>query len=374
MSTYTFTPPAFLKEFDAETIQQKMMDALPEDIDDMPGGFPYDMTYPSALEFDRFANYALVLVIRSMFAQYAVSDDLDLIGLEHGITRKPARAATAILTVRGAIGTIIPEGTAFCTPATQSTPSIVFLADEEHQITTGTELVEVTAQEAGTSSNTMEGTITLLQVPIEGITSVTNAESVHDGTDVESDDDLRERIIAACQSPISYVGNPSDYVRWAMEVPGVGSAVCISEYLGAGTVALVIKDASGEPAGQSILDDVYDHIAKTVDSLERLAPIGATLTVMAPEVLQVAFSATIYKVDGYDFETVSEAARAAIETYLSETAIEEGVLRYASCFAIIKDTAGVKDLGSLTINGGVANIAVAKTQYPSVSGWTMTEG
>ena len=48
--SYEFTPPEFVDGAEPEEIQQRMMDALPDGIDDMPGGFPYDFTMPTAIE------------------------------------------------------------------------------------------------------------------------------------------------------------------------------------------------------------------------------------------------------------------------------------------------------------------------------------
>ena len=45
-----FNRPEFLEGNSAEEIHERMMNNLPDDIDDMPGGFPYDMTMPAALE------------------------------------------------------------------------------------------------------------------------------------------------------------------------------------------------------------------------------------------------------------------------------------------------------------------------------------
>lgn len=55
-NTITFTAPDFLKKYVAEDIQERMMKELPAGMDDMPGGFPYDFTMPSALVMEEFAN------------------------------------------------------------------------------------------------------------------------------------------------------------------------------------------------------------------------------------------------------------------------------------------------------------------------------
>ena len=55
-----FTPPEFIDNNTPEEIQSRMMNALPEGIDDMPGGFPYDFTMPTAIEKSELIQFHLV--------------------------------------------------------------------------------------------------------------------------------------------------------------------------------------------------------------------------------------------------------------------------------------------------------------------------
>ena len=49
----------------------------------------------------------------------------------------------------------------------------------------------------GRQPNVNAGTIVLMSEPVEGIRTVTNKEKATGGTEEESDDDLRERILEA---------------------------------------------------------------------------------------------------------------------------------------------------------------------------------
>ena len=75
-----FINPDFIDNNSAEEIHARMMLALPSDIDNMPGGFPYDFTKPAALEKDEFINYHLVRSLMIAFPQYAWDEWLDLHG------------------------------------------------------------------------------------------------------------------------------------------------------------------------------------------------------------------------------------------------------------------------------------------------------
>jgi uncharacterized phage protein gp47/JayE len=367
----TFIYPDFVLGADAEEIQARMMEALPEDIDDMPGGFPWDFTMPTALVLSEFVQDRLVRALQAMFPQYSWGDWLDMHGQRINVPRRDARHATGTVRVTGSIGTVIPAGTQFCTPATDYAESILYTADEEAVILTGEVSIPVTAAAAGSSSNVMAGAISLAVRPVPGITSIQNDAAITDGTDKEDDETYRERILEYYRAELLFVGCPADYVRWAKEVAGVGNAVCIPEWNGPGTVKLVITDAEGEPASQSILADVYAHIAATPDSLGRLAPIGATLTVVAPLPVDIAYVVQVRLGSGYILEDVEDAIASNLEAYYDE-AITDGELKYADCFAIITNTEGVYDATALTLNGGTANIPITRSQYPRTASLSVT--
>lgn len=62
-----FSAPDWLKTETAEQIQARMMESLPPDIDDTEGGFPWDFTYPTALEKDELLNFHLVETLVFIF-------------------------------------------------------------------------------------------------------------------------------------------------------------------------------------------------------------------------------------------------------------------------------------------------------------------
>lgn len=66
-----FVAPEFVGYSEPEEIQQRMMSALPDGIDDMPGGFPYDFTMPTAIEKSELIQFHLVRTLMLMFPQYA---------------------------------------------------------------------------------------------------------------------------------------------------------------------------------------------------------------------------------------------------------------------------------------------------------------
>ena len=365
MSIPEFVPPSFLNGQDAETIHKRMMENLPPDIDDMENGFPWDFTKPTALEKAEMLEFHLVETLKIMFPMWAYDEWLDYHAKGRGITRKPANAASGELLITGIPGTTIPAGFKFAAPATADSPAIEYETTEKFTIgEDGTVRVQVTAVEPGTKGNVPANTVTLMMTPIKGITSVNNEAAITGGTEVESDDELRNRIMEIdAASEASFVGSDGDYKRWAEEVPGVGTALVMPEWAGPGTVKVVVIDANGQPANQAIITAVYNNIMSPDDRLQRKAPIGATVTVEAPTAKEINYSFTLELKAGENQETVLERFKAQLRTYYVE-AKKEGVVRYNKVSSILTNTEGVKDFTGLTMNGGTINIELGEDEYP----------
>lgn len=365
MSIPEFIPPSFLSDQDAETIHKRMMENLPPDIDDMENGFPWDFTKPTALEKAEMLEFHLVETLKIMFPMWAYDEWLDYHAKGRGITRKPANAASGELLITGISGTTIPAGFKFAAPATADTPAIEYQTTEKYTIgEDGTVRAQITAVEAGPKGNVPANTVTLMMTPIKGITSITNEANITGGTEVENDDELRNRIMEIdAASEASFVGSDGDYKRWAEEVPGVGTALVMPEWAGPGTVKVVVIDSNGQPANAAIIAAVYDNIMSPGDRLQRKAPIGATVTIEAPTAKELNYTFTLELKAGENQETVLERFKAQLRTYYVE-AKKDGVVRYNRVSSILTNTDGVKDFTDLTINGGTVNIDLEEDEYP----------
>lgn len=367
MSTPVFEAPSWLQDQDADTIHQRMMDALPADIDNTQGGFPWDLTRPTALEKAEMLEFHLVETIKLMFPAWAYAEWLDLHARRNNLTRKPATSAYGALNVTGIAGTEIPAGFIFAVPAVGARPAVEFYTEEDATIgEDGAVAVGVIAVEPGAGGNVPAGSISIMAQPMKGITGITNPERTSGGTETESDDSLRERIAEAEQAAeASFVGCDGDYIRWAKEVPGVGTAFVVPQWNPEqkNSVKVAVLDANGEPANDRIIEDVYAHIMAPDNRIERKAPIGALVTVAPPTVKNItyAFKATLRA--GYDGKTVVSDLTESIRQYYT-TAKSESLVKYNEIHAIITRSPGVYDFTGLTINGGTVNIALADDEYP----------
>ncbi len=385
---YPYTPPAFLQGQSADEIHQRMMNALPIDIDKGEGQIPWDFTRPSALEKAEFVEFELNETIKIMFPQWAYDEWLDLHAEQQGITRRAANKATGYVTVHAAPGTAIPSGFLFATPASQ-TPSILFETLEDITITGEPNEkglvafdMQIQAVEGGKSGNVPADSVKLMVKPLSGISFITNREATSGGAPEESDDELRERVLDTAQRGISYVGCDADYIRWAKEVPAVGQAIVQPEWNDpnlppeyhyiedgetkcAGAVRLIIIDSNGEPANQQILDAVYNHIISPQNRIARLAPIGAHVTVAPPSPVRIDISALVIYDEGENPETVKARFMENLKSYWI-TAAEEGSVKYVSIGARLEETRGIANYSakSLTVNGGKNDIPIAVGEFP----------
>ena len=364
--SYEFTPPEFVDGAEPEEIQQRMMDALPDGIDDMPGGFPYDFTMPTAIEKSELIQFHLVRTLMLMFPQYAWGDWLDLHAAAAGIERRPAGYASGSVTVTGDPGTVIPDGAIFCTEATDSTPALEYAADSMAIIPeSGSVTVEVTAVEAGRESNTKKNTVVFALTSIKGLSTVNNPDDITGGTDVESDEDLLERIEEEnFRDVATFIGNDSDYIRWAKEVVGVGDCIVVPTWNGPGTVKLIIVDSNGEPANARLIEAVYDHIVSPHDRSLRLLPTAcAELTVEAATTKKISYTCTglVYD-DTTDIPTIVSQFKELVMKEYSEAKVE-GILVYNQVRPLITDIPGVSDFDTFLMNGAEENIPLSNDEY-----------
>lgn len=360
-----FTMPDFMEGTTADEIHQRMMNNLPDDIDDMPGGFPYDMTMPAAVEKEELINYHLVRALMIAFPQYAWDDWLDLHGQQVHLERHDEGYAQGTVTVEGTAGVEIPAETVFCTAATDTGPSIEFSTDEDAVIPDeGVIDIAVTAVESGTESNVRADTVVLMLKPLNGITSVRNMDSITGGTERESNDDFFDRIAAEYDNSLTYLGNDNDYIRWSKEA-GAGDCIVDSAADGPGTVTLILVDGNGQPANQALIDAVYDYIVSEDDRSKRLLPTAcAKLTCKAATNVEVTYSITGLSYDETTtIDQIKEDFSTLVKTVYTE-AKTENVLRYNDVRPLIAQISGVVDFDSFLMNSGIENIILAKDEYP----------
>lgn len=267
-----------------------------------------------------------------------------------GLTRKAATYAVGVLQVQG-------TGTVTTGDLFETENGAQFAATETVE-TVGSGNVEIMAVAAGNAGVVGAGTITQMPVTLAGIVACNNPEPTHDGYDAESDDSLRQRYYAKIRTPDSGA-NKYAYRNWALEVPGVGDAEVFPLGHGANTVDVVIIDTDRLPASSDLVADVQAYIdPESSGRGEGRAMMGAHCYVSSAAGQTINLTGKLI-INGNQ-TAVEATAKAAVKRYLVSIAYSGYSVSYAQINSAILETAGVLDVENLTVNGGMANIAVAE--------------
>ena len=372
MAIVPFKPPEWLGGMSSRSIQERMMQNLPLDIDKTEGGFVWDLMFPTALEKAELLQFHLIRTLHMMHHMWAEGRWLDYHAHENGLVRKPKNKAYGTITITGQKRTAIPKGFVFSVPSDGGVPAIDFETLDVAVINeNGVARIAIQALEGGTKSNVAADTIVIMRSPIKGIIKITNEEPLTGGVEEESDASLRERIDdLLAGNGDSYVGNNADYVRWAKEVPGVGFAYTIPNYNGINSVKVVVVDANGSPANAQIIEAVRVHIFGTDrKDINRLAPVGLVdFLVSAPSPVVVDYKLFVRLNPRTNRDAFIQSFKSALLAYYQEISkdAEEGrrCLKYIMVAAILARLPSVDDFKNFRMNGSMDNILYSEEEYP----------
>lgn len=359
----------------ADAIHDRMLNNAPADINTIEGDIYWDTTRPTAETVAEMVHMKLIPALFQGFAQTASGAFLDLHGDEFGAHRKDPNISTGTITVTGSPGTRILKGSVFTTQATEDAEAIEFVTTSDGVIgASNTANIPIAAVVAGNGGNVAAGAITHIKSTTPGLQSVTNPTATANGTDEETDDAYRKRVIFAKREKAES-GNKVDYMRWALEVPGVGYVYVTPIWDGPGTVKVTILDEHREPAGSTLLQTVQTYISpKDSRDGDGQAPVGAVVTVTTPTIKTINIAADITTQAGADTDTIKEHLTAKLNAYLESLDVWDTLIYKAveGIFAsLILEEKGITDYSALTINGGVTNIAIVE-ELPRLGTVTLT--
>jgi uncharacterized phage protein gp47/JayE len=233
--------------------------------------------YDVEIRMQRLMDEAFVLT--------ASADGLTRKGADLAMPTLAATQATGAILFTGTPGTVVPAGwvvrsfTAGGASAIEATTDASVTLANVVDVSTATGAVAATVRAAGTAGNVPPGAL-IRPDPMVGLTSATNAEAFAGGTDAETTEEYRARLLFRLQHPSSS-GNRADYVRWGSEVPGVRGVSAVGNPFGPGTVGLYVIGEDGLPASAAIVDAVLEHVANVFRSsveAEMLAVSGSGVT------------------------------------------------------------------------------------------------
>ncbi|MDP2786597.1 MAG: baseplate J/gp47 family protein [Pseudomonadota bacterium] len=268
---------------------------------------------------------------RQILPDLADADWLERHASLRGMTRKPAAYAAGTLTFSGTPGASIPIGTQARTVA-----GVVYATTLAAALDgAGAATLAAQAVEPGAAGNLVTGaSLTLVSAP-SGVNGTAIGSAMTGGADIETDAELRTRLIDLIRNPPSG-GAAHDYVRWAGEMAGVDLAWCYPLRRGIGTVDVVIMPEGGGIPAPSLVTEVSDYIAD-------LRPVTADVLVMGPTAVPVAITAALVLTGSVDLADIKAIATVELAAYFAGLA--PGATAYRSqILAILATQTGVADV------------------------------
>lgn len=338
------------------------LDRVPDSLDKREGSLMQTAIGAGAYALEEF-YLELDQVQRGAYLQTAVGQDLDYLAVLANVRRYPASAAVRL----GVFNVDIPLGSRFST--IDGAESVNFEAIER----VGPGQYRMLCETPGTIGHRYTGPILPITY-IQGLTSAQLTDILVAGDDEEDDESLRRRAIdALTEQPFG--GNVADYKRVVLAIDGVGGLQVYPHWQGGGTVKLSVLGADWMPASAELVEAVQNTVDPPPDQGlgYGTAPIGATVTVTAPEAVTVAVSASLSIGGGYTLDQLRPLLVEAVEAYLLsirqdwDTPETSGRTNYASWVYAARVTAamlsvrGVINVTDLTLNGGAEDLALSET-------------
>lgn len=245
--------------------------------------------------------------------KYSYSDFLDNLAIFKGVTRNPATPATTTLrftlSAERDTATGIPQGTRVSTDG-----AIYFATDVYAEIPAGSTTVDVpaTCTVAGTDGNGFAaGELATIVDPIPYVASVTNTTATEGGAEIESDDDLAERVFLA-PGAYSTAGPEDGYLYHAKAYSAAIGDVVATSNQAAGTVDIVFIMADGSTPGPEMINGLKGYLND-----KTIRPMTDLVNVSAPEEVQYTINMTYYinRSDSAKAVTIQAAVAQAVADY-----------------------------------------------------------
>lgn len=245
--------------------------------------------------------------------KYSYSDFLDNLAIFKGVTRNTATPATTTLrftlSAERDTATGIPQGTRVSTAG-----AIYFATDVYAEIPAGSTTVDVpaTCTVAGTDGNGFAaGELATIVDPIPYVASVTNTTATEGGAEIESDDDLAERVFLA-PGAYSTAGPEDGYLYHAKAYSAAIGDVVATSNQAAGTVDIVFIMADGSTPGEEMIEGLEGYLqGKTI------RPMTDLVRVAAPQEVTYTINLTYYinRSDSAKAVTIQAAVAQAVADY-----------------------------------------------------------
>lgn len=311
-----------MQQYTYEYLLQLALSQVSDTVDKREGSVIYDALAPACYVLAEYfaENYRLAQEIN---VETASGEWLDAKVAEAGISRNPATAAVKYAYLKKLDGSVadVPNGARFVTLSDNPLTYVIIgstIIDSQKVYLAQCETVGIASQE-------YYGNIIPLDYVSE-LASATLGDYQSPGSDVETDDNLRQRYLSKVNYR-AFAGNIAHYKELALGINGVGGVQVYPTWNGGGTVKLSIVDSDfmpirntngSEGAFVRTVQNVIDPDAIMGQASSGLglgnAPIDHRVTVTTPTALEVVITADI-TTTGAVIEVVMPKIISAVENY-----------------------------------------------------------
>ena len=327
-----------------QEVRNDFLDHLENDLSKIEGTYNFDIAssvgYITQMLYDYMRHWSLQTFITTATEEIYIDKHAN----QYGVYRREAGKATGEVTIIGRAGSDVPMGTIVIN---KSGFKYATLHDSLLD-STGKGNAKIEALEGGIIGNCQELEINTFEIYDANLFSVSNTDKIVGGYDKEDDKTLIARVEEKVKQP-AHSGNIYDYIQWAKQVAGVGSAACIGCWAGAGTVKVLISDYNSQMASAALIQNVYDHIEKN-------RPVGPAVTVESFKILELKMDIKVQLQNGLELEDIKNAIVIELKVANNDGKItrNEGTNKYISVGMIIEvlmHIQGIKDceVSNLTV-------------------------
>lgn len=310
------------------------------------------------------AGYGYLDWIAKMAVPFtATSEFLEAWAALKDVTRAPAAAASGQITFTGNPGTVIPSGTQVARGDgyLYATTALATVAGGGTIAAAGSAVLASDGSVSGAAGDCDVGTLVTLVSAIAGVQSgATVTTAFIGGTDPETDDSLRNRMLQVFQDP-PQGGAEGDYKKWAREVAGVTRAWVLRNHMGTGTVVVFTMFDQAEVAhggfpqgangvataeARSATKATGDQLA-VAEYIWSRQPVTALVYSVAPAANSVNFTIT-------GLSAASSDTKDAVKAAIDEVFFREG------------------SVSATTSTVNLQDVEAAITSVPATSGFVIT--
>lgn len=333
-----------------EKILNRMLAAVPADVDKREGSILYDAVAPAAVELAQM-YIELDVVLNETFADTASREYLVRRASERGVSPYSATYAA----VKGVFNVEVPLDSRFSLEGYHYKVAELLDASEHSY--------KLVCETAGSGPNCVVGRL----VPvawIEGLKTAQLTEVLVPGEDDEDTEVFRKRYLASLDSQ-AFGGNIVDYKNRVNALDGVGGVKVYPVWNGGGTVKLVLVDSLYAKPSQALISQVQTAVDPTQNQGQGvgIAPIGHVVTVVGATetTIDLTFSLTYQSgwswsdVEGYVKDTVDAYFKELNQTWADQSQL---IVRISQLESRLLGLEGIVDVENTKLNNQASNLTL----------------